>query len=114
MNRKQAHVGMLVLFGRDGEPATVARILKVNRARAKVVVIEGGESKPVGSRWNVPYAPMQPVNEASATGRSEMQNEKQRNARQIPAGQSREGGLPVDHRPTFFIVPRQVHFSGGG
>lgn len=66
MKREQAHVGMLVLFGRDGEVPTVARIIKLNRARAKVVVVVS-ESKPVGSRWNVPYALMQPVDEASAT-----------------------------------------------
>ena len=79
MEREQAHVGMLVLFGRDGEPATVARILKVNPARAKVVVIEGYESKPEGSRWNVPYALMKPVDEASATGQSVLKNEKPNN-----------------------------------
>lgn len=67
MEREQAHVGMLVLFGKDGEVPTVARIIKLNRARAKVAVIEGCESKPEGSRWNVPYALMKSVDEASVT-----------------------------------------------
>lgn len=70
MERDHAHVGMLVRFGRDGEVPTVARILNVNPARAKVVIVEGGESKPVGSRWNVPYALMTPVHQATSTGAS--------------------------------------------
>jgi hypothetical protein len=73
MNPEQAEVGMLVQFGRDGEVPTVARIVKVNRARAKVVVVEC-ESKPVGSRWNVPYALMTPVDEASVTEKSGRQS----------------------------------------
>ena len=79
MEREQAHVGMLVLFGRDGESLTVARIQKVNPARAKVIVIDGCESKPVGSRWNVPYALMTPVDEASVTEKSVLKNEKPNN-----------------------------------
>ncbi|MEZ6142593.1 MAG: hypothetical protein R3B84_18690 [Zavarzinella sp.] len=74
MEREQAHIGMLVEFNRDGEPATVARILKVNPARAKVVVIAGSESKPEGCRWNVPYALMTPVDEASVTDKSGRQS----------------------------------------
>ncbi|KAA0131581.1 hypothetical protein FYZ48_25935 [Gimesia chilikensis] len=74
MEREQAHVGMLVLFGRDGESLTVARILKVNPARAKVIVIDGCESKPVGCKWNVPYALMKPVREATATEQSVLPN----------------------------------------
>lgn len=73
MEREQAQVGMLVLFGKDGEVPTVARIIKVNPARAKVVVVEY-ESKPVGSRWNVPYPLMQPIDEASVTETSGRQS----------------------------------------
>lgn len=74
MERDHAHVGMLVRFGRDGEASTIARILKVNPARAKVIVIDGCESKPVGSKWNVPYALMTPVREATVTEQSELPN----------------------------------------
>ncbi|WP_166831593.1 hypothetical protein [Thalassoroseus pseudoceratinae] len=74
MERKQAHVGMLVLLGGDGDVPTVARIIKLNRARAKVVVIDGCESKTEGSRWNVPYALMKPVDETSVTEKSGRQS----------------------------------------
>lgn len=67
MERDHAHIGMLVRFGRDAEVSTIARIQKVNPARAKVVIVEGGESMPVGSKWNVPYALMKSVDEAPAT-----------------------------------------------
>ena len=74
MERDHAHVGMLVRFGRDGEVPTVARILNVNPARAKVVIVGEGESKPLGSKWNVPYPLMQTVDETRATETSGLQS----------------------------------------
>ena len=55
MNREDAHVEMLVVFGNPNDGQTVGKIVVVNPARAKVVTLDEREGRPVGTRFNVPY-----------------------------------------------------------
>ncbi|MCZ2342634.1 MAG: hypothetical protein LC104_12710 [Bacteroidales bacterium] len=66
MQREQAHVGLLVVFGMPGEEQTLGQIVKLNPARAKIETLESRAGRPVGTRFNVPYALMLPVKEQQA------------------------------------------------
>lgn len=63
MQREQAYVGMLVVIGKPGEEQTIAKIVVVNPARAKVETLEPRAGRPVGTRFNVPYHLMRPAEE---------------------------------------------------
>jgi hypothetical protein len=63
MQREQAHVGMLVVFGKPGEEQTIANIIVVNPVRAKVETLEARGGRPAGTRFNVPYALIRPAEE---------------------------------------------------
>jgi uncharacterized protein YjcR len=54
MNKQQAHVGMVVVFGREAEQ-TDGRIVKLNSTRAKVESLETRAGHPSGTLFNVPY-----------------------------------------------------------
>lgn len=66
MDREHAHVGLLVVFGMPGEEQTLGRIVVVNATRAKIETLESRAGRPVGTRFNVPYALMLPVKEQQA------------------------------------------------
>lgn len=66
MDREQAHVGLLVVFGMPGEEQTLGQIVKLNPARAKIETLESRADRPVGTRFNVPYALMLPVEKQQA------------------------------------------------
>ena len=66
MDREHAHVGLLVVFGMPGEEQTLGRIVVVNSTRAKIETLESRAGRPVGTRFNVPYALMLPVKEQQA------------------------------------------------
>lgn len=54
----QFKVGDLVVFGRFNGERTLARIVKLNPKRAKVVTLEvrgHGAGSAIGTTWNVPY-----------------------------------------------------------
>lgn len=55
MNKQQAHVGMLVVFGRAEDEQTRGKIIKLNPIRAKVVSLETRAGHPSGTLFNVPY-----------------------------------------------------------
>lgn len=61
MQREQAHVGMLVVFGQPDGEQTIAKIVVVNPARAKVETLEPRGGRPVGTRFNVPYHLIRPA-----------------------------------------------------
>jgi hypothetical protein len=63
MKREQAHVGMLVVFGMPDEEQTIAKIVVVNPARAKVEALEPRAGRPAGTRFNVPFHLMRPAEE---------------------------------------------------
>ena len=65
MNRLDAHVGMLVVFGRDNE-LTRGKIMKLNPTRARVESLEQRGEQPSGSRFNVPYFLMRSVEDDQA------------------------------------------------
>jgi len=54
MNSLDAHVGMLVVFGRDSQQ-TRGRIVVLNPIRARVESLEQRGKHPSGTRFNVPY-----------------------------------------------------------
>jgi hypothetical protein len=66
MNRQHAHVGMLVVFGREGEQ-TRGRIIKLNSTRAKVESLEQRGEHPSGKLFNVPYNLLAEDDQAPAT-----------------------------------------------
>lgn len=76
MKREQAHVGILVVFGMPDEEQTIAKIVVVNPARAKVEALEPRAGRPAGTRFNVPYHLIRPAeeHEAPATGEVGLQN----------------------------------------
>ena len=82
MQREQVHVGMLVVFGKPGEEQTIAKIVVVNPARAKVETLESRGGRPVGTRFNVPYHLIRPADgeQAPATEEAESQSWKQKNS----------------------------------
>ena len=82
MERVQAHIGMLVVFGMPGEEQTSAKIVVVNPARAKVEVLEARAGRPAGTRFNVPYSLMRPADDQQAptTEEVELQSWKQKNS----------------------------------
>jgi hypothetical protein len=65
MNRQHAHVGMLVVFGRDGDK-TRGRIIKLNSTRAKVESLEQRGEHPSGKLFNVPYSLMRSAEDTQA------------------------------------------------
>lgn len=68
MDREQAHVGMLVVFGHPYGEQTLGKLVAANRARAKVEALERRAGREAGTIWNVPYHLMQPAeDEAPAT-----------------------------------------------
>lgn len=83
MQREHAHVGLLVVFGMPGEKQTLAKIIVVNPARAKVETLEARAGRPTGTRFNVPYALIRPAeeHEAQATGEVGLQSWKMNNSR---------------------------------
>lgn len=66
MEREQAHVGMLVVFGRPDGEQTLARIVAVNPARAKCETLELRAGRQAGTRFNVPYHLLKPADEHQA------------------------------------------------
>ncbi|MEW4454529.1 hypothetical protein AB1L30_17770 [Bremerella sp. JC817] len=72
MERDQAYVGMLVVFGKHGEEKMLGKIVAVNPARAKVETLEPRAERPVGTRFNVPYALMRPAEEHEAPATEEV------------------------------------------
>lgn len=82
MEREQASIGMLVVFGKPGEEQTIAKIVVVNPARAKVETLEPRAGRPAGTRFNVPYHLIRPTeeHEAPATGEVGLQSWKQKNS----------------------------------
>ncbi len=65
MNKQDAHVGMVVVFGRDNE-LTRGRIVMMNATRARVESLEQRGNQPSGSRFNVPYFLMRSVEDDQA------------------------------------------------
>ena len=65
MNRIDAHVGMVVVFGRDGDK-TRGRIVMMNATRARVESLEQRGKHPNGTLFNVPYSLMQSVEDDQA------------------------------------------------
>lgn len=82
MQREQAHVGMLAVFGMPGEEQTLGKVVVVNPARAKVETLEARAGRPVGTRFNVPYALIRPADDQQAptTEEVELQSWKQKNS----------------------------------
>ena len=82
MQREQVHVGMLVVFGKPGEEQTIAKIVVVNPARAKVETLESRGGRPVGTRFNVPYHLIRPADgeQSSTVEEVELQKTKLRNS----------------------------------
>ncbi len=82
MQREQAHVGMLVVFGKPGEEQTIANIIVVNPVRAKVETLEPRAGRPVGTRFNVPFDLLRPADhqQSSAAEEVELQKTKPRNS----------------------------------
>lgn len=82
MKREESHVGMLVVFGKPGEEQTIAKIVVVNPARAKVETLEPRAGRPVGTRFNAPYALIRPADDqqAPATKEVESQSWKMKNS----------------------------------
>lgn len=66
MERKQAYVGLLVVFGMPGEEQTLGRIVSVSASRSKVETLESRTDRPAGTRFNVPYELIQPAEEKKA------------------------------------------------
>lgn len=63
MNRSEANVGMLVIFGRRQGEKTLGRIVKCNPKKAKVEPLESRgtlKDHSVGTVWTVPYSLMMP------------------------------------------------------
>ena len=61
MSPLDARVGMKIVFGRENGDQTLGQIIKVNRAKAKVQILESrgnGRGSSVGSVWSVPYSMM--------------------------------------------------------
>ncbi len=65
MNRLDAHVGMLVVFGRDNE-LTRGNIMKLNPTRARVESLEQRGEHPSGTLFNVPYSLMRSAEDTQA------------------------------------------------
>lgn len=66
MERKQAYVGLLVVFGHPDGEQTLGRIIVVNPARAKIETLESRAGRPVGTRLNVPFHLMRPTDDEQA------------------------------------------------
>jgi len=54
MNRLDASIGMVVIFGRDGEQSP-GKIVKLNPTRVRVELLEQRGKHPSGTLFNVPY-----------------------------------------------------------
>ncbi len=82
MERGQAHIGMLVVFGMPDEEQTIAKIIVVNPVRAKVEALEAKGGRPVGTKFNVPYHLMRPADnqQPPATEEVELQSWKMKNS----------------------------------
>ena len=82
MEREQAHIGLLVVFGKPGEEQTLGQIVVVNPTRAKVETLEARAGRPAGTRFNVPYSLMRPADDQQAptTEEVELQSWKQKNS----------------------------------
>ena len=65
MNKQDAHVGMVVVFGRDNE-LTRGNIMKLNPTRARVEALEQRGKHPSGTLFNVPYALMRSAEDDQA------------------------------------------------
>ena len=58
MNPQDCKVGMQVYFGRESGAKTLAKVIKCNRAKAKVETLEvrgNGRGSEIGSKWGVLY-----------------------------------------------------------
>jgi hypothetical protein len=64
MNKQQAYVGMLVVFGRE---QTRGKIVKLNSTRARVESLEQWDEHPSGALFNVPYSLLTENDQAPAT-----------------------------------------------
>ena len=74
MNREDCKVGMHVYFGRKQGQKTLAEIVKLNSASAKVRTLEtrgNGRGSPAGKIWNVHYSLMIPAPVAGAAAKAE-------------------------------------------
>lgn len=82
MEREQAYVGMQVVFGKPGLEQTIAKIVVVNPARAKVETLEPRAGRHVGTRFNVPFHLMRPAEDQyePATEEVESQSWKMKNS----------------------------------
>ena len=65
VNRFDAHVGMVVVFGRDGQQ-TRGRIVILNPTRARVKSLEQRGEHPAGTLFNVPCALMRSAEDDQA------------------------------------------------
>jgi len=75
MEREQAYVGMRVVFGMPGEKQTLAKIIVVNPARAKVETMEPRAGRPAGTRFNVPFHLMRPADGEQAPAAKEVESQ---------------------------------------
>lgn len=69
---QEAHVGMVVEFGRENGEWTKGEIVKINPSKAKVRTLEvrgNGRGSQPGTVWSVPYSLMRPAG-ASTTLRN--------------------------------------------
>ncbi len=66
MNKQDAHVGMVVLFGRAEGEQTRGRIVMLNPTRARVESLEVRADQPSGTLFNVPYSLMSSVEDDQA------------------------------------------------
>jgi hypothetical protein len=69
MLRNDAHVGMLVKFGRGQGQQTLGKVVKVNPKKLKVEQLEARGVNPVGTVWNVPPSMCTPTGGATHTPR---------------------------------------------
>jgi len=59
MLKQDCKVGMVVSFGRPNGEQTLAEVVKLNPAKAKLRTLEvRGNGRPAGEPWNVPYSMM--------------------------------------------------------
>jgi len=72
MERAQAQTGLLVVFGQPDGEQTLAKIVVVNPARAKVETLEARGGRPIGTRFNVPYHLMRPADGEQAPAMEEV------------------------------------------
>ncbi len=61
MLREECHIGQKVYFGRSRGEKTLAKIVKLNQMKAKVITLEPrGSRELVGQEWGVPYSMLRP------------------------------------------------------